>query len=150
VHGHAHAVPRLELGYLLTGTQLRQSDPALAASLVMRQTSIARLVGDAKSGDSDVALLRGASSLGALLYGAGYPAVPSPADPAPKSGEDYFNGGYNTVRHGSRDGGLTDAVQIECYYTGVRDTAENRAAFADALAGALAQFLKRQFGWPAA
>lgn len=150
LHGHAHAVARIEIGYLLSAAQLRSSDAALSAGLVMRQSSIARLVGDARSGASDVALLRGAPSLGALLYGAGYPAVPSPSDLAPKDADAYFNGGYNTVRHGSVSGGLTDAVQLECYYAGVRDTAENRAAFADVLASVLAQFLKAQYGWPAA
>jgi len=149
VHGHAHEVARIELGYLLTGTQLRLSDSALTVGSVMRQSSIARLVTDARSGASDVALLRGAASLGALLTGAGYPAVPSPADPAPKAADSYFTGGYNTVRHGSRDGGATDAIQMECYFAGLRDTAENRAAFADQLAVALAEFLLKQYGWPA-
>lgn len=149
VHGHAHAVPRIELGYLLTGSQLRLSDSALAVGSVMRQSSIARLVTDARSGASDVALLRGAASLGALLTGAGYPAVPSPADPAPKAADSYFTGGYNTVRHGSRDGGATDAIQMECYYAGLRDTAENRAVFADKVAAALVEFLLKQYGWSA-
>jgi hypothetical protein len=114
----------------------------------MRQSSIARLVTDARSGASDVSLLRGTPSLGALLVAAGFPAVPSPSDPAPKESESYFSGGYNTVRHGSLNGGLTDAVQMECNYAGVRDSAENRAAFAEALAVALAEFLKKQYGWP--
>lgn len=148
LHGHAHAIARIELGYLLTATQLRSTDAALSAGAAMRQSSIARLVTDARSGASDVALLRGAPSLGALLFGAGYPSVPSPNDQAPKSGEDYFNGGYNTVRHGSSAGGAADAVQVECYYAGIRDTADNRAAFADALAAILEEFLKKQYGWP--
>jgi hypothetical protein len=76
--------------------------------------------------------------------------VPSPADPAPKSGEDYFNGGYNTARHGSLNGGATDAVQMEFNYAGLRDTAANRVALADALAGVLAEFVRKQYGWPAA
>jgi N-formylglutamate amidohydrolase len=150
VHGHAHAVARIELGYLLSATQLRLTDGTLAAGQAMRSSSIARLVTDARSGASDVALLRGAPSLGALLYAAGYPAVPSPADPAPKTGEDYFNGGYNTVRHGSLNGGATDAVQMEFNNAGLRDTAADRSALADALAGVLAEFLKQQYGWPAA
>jgi hypothetical protein len=149
VHGHAHEVPRIELGYLLTSTQLRMSDSALAVASVLRQSSIARLVTDARSGASDVALLRGTASFGALLANAGYPAVPSPADPAPKTGEGYFTGGYNTVRHGSRDGGAADAIQMECYFAGLRDTADNRAAFADKVAAALAEFLLQQYGWRA-
>ncbi len=150
LHGHAHAVPRIEIGYLATAAQLRMSDAALTAAGVMRSSSITRLVSDTRSGASDVALLRGAPSLGALLVAAGYPAVPSPSDPAPKEGEDYFNGGYNTVRHGSLGGGMTDAVQLECNYAGVRDTAENRAMFAEALSGALVEYFKKQYAWPSA
>lgn len=149
LHGHAHAVARIEIGYLLTAAQLRSSDAVLSSGAAMRQSSIARLVNDTRSGAADVVLLRGAPSLGALLYGAGYPAVPSPSDPAPKDGDSYFNGGYNTVRHGSLNGGLTDAVQLECNFAGVRDTAANRAAFADVLASILQQYLKAQYGWPA-
>jgi len=148
LHGHAHAIARVEIGYLLTSAQLRLTDAELSAAAAMRQSSIARLATDARSGASDVALLRGAPSLGALLWGAGYASVPSPNDPAPKSGEDYFTGGYNTARHGSSTGGATDAVQVECYFAGIRDTAENRAAFAEALAAILEEFLKKQYGWP--
>jgi N-formylglutamate amidohydrolase len=147
LHGHAHAVARIEIGYLLTAAQLRSTDAALSAGGAMRQSSIARLVNDRRSGASDVALLRGAPSLGALLFGAGYPAVPSPSDLAPQVEDSYFNGGYNTVRHGSLSGGATDAVQLECNFAGIRDTAENRAAFAEVLASVLEQFLKAQYGW---
>jgi len=148
LHGHGHPIARIEVGYLLTDAQLRTSDAVLSAGLAMRQSSIARLVIDTKSGATDVALLRGAPSLGALLYGAGYPAVPSPSDQAPKVGESYFNGGFNTVRHGSLNGGATDAIQMECNYGGIRDSAANRAAFASALAAILEEYLKKQYGWP--
>ncbi|MBW7934037.1 MAG: hypothetical protein H3C62_10595 [Gemmatimonadaceae bacterium] len=147
LHGHAHAIPRIEIGYLLTGTQLRSSDAALSAGQVMRQSSIARLVSDAKSGASDVGLLRGATSLGAMLWAAGYPAVPSPTDPAPAAADSYFNGGYNTVRHGSSTGGATDAIQVECYSPGIRDTQANRTAFADAMAAILESYLRTHYGW---
>ncbi|MBM3907515.1 MAG: hypothetical protein FJ363_05455 [Gemmatimonadetes bacterium] len=150
LHGHAHAIARIELGYLLSGSQLRMTDSALAIGQFLRQTSIAKLATDARSGASGTALLRGAPSLGGLLVAAGYPTVPSPADVAPKDGESYFTGGYNTVRHGSLNGGVTDAIQIECYSTGIRDTDANRAAFATVLANALAEFLKKQYGWPTA
>jgi hypothetical protein len=148
VHGHAHDVARLELGYLLTDPELRLSDAALASSNAMARTSTARLATDSKSSaDRGVALLRGPNSLGALLVAARYPSVPSPSDAAPLVGQDYFNGGYNTARHGSLNGGAVDAIQIECNYDNVRDTAASRAAFAQALAAALAAYLERQYGW---
>lgn len=149
LHGHGHAIPRLELGYLLTGTELRRSDATLIAGGDLARTSIARLASDARSGERNVSLLRGANSLGALLAAAGYPAVPSPAMPAPQVGDEYFDGGFNTQRNGSLNGGALDAIQIECHLSGVRDSAAARAQFAEALVTALVTFLDRQYGWRA-
>lgn len=147
LHGHGHDIPRLELGYLLTDAELRRSDAALGTGGDMSRTSIARLAGDSRSGERGVALLRGPNSLGAMLVAAGYPSVPSPVTPAPLSGEEYFDGGFNTRRNGSAQGGAVDAIQIESHYTGVRDTAASRAQFADALADVLVRFLDRHYGW---
>ncbi len=145
LHGHAHTIPRLELGYLISAAQLRLADdlvtPLVAAS------SIARLDTAAVSSDSGAALLRGAGALGTLLQVLGYPSVPSSFDPAPDVGESYFSGGYNTERHGSKVGGAVDALQIECHSPGVRDSAANRTAFAEALVTALLVFLDLQYGW---
>jgi hypothetical protein len=147
LHGHGHAIARLELGYLLSDAALRLTDSALVVQGAMSRTSIARLAAERAGAVPGVALLRGAPSLGALLVTAGYPAVPSPTDVAPLVGEAYFEGGYNTDRHGSLRGGPTDAIQIECHLTGVRDTAANRGAFAGALAAALDRYLRDQYGW---
>ncbi len=150
LHGHAHDIARLELGYLLGDSDLRQGDAALAAGNAMARTGVARLATDSRSApDRSITLLRGPNSLGALLFAAGYPVVPSPMDPAPLVGQAYFDGGYNTARHGSRDGGSLDAIQLECHYDRVRDTAASRAAFATALAGVLAAYLERHYGWTA-
>ncbi|MBL8997752.1 MAG: hypothetical protein JNL44_10600 [Gemmatimonadetes bacterium] len=145
LHGHAHAVPRLELGYLLSATSLRLADSALAP--LVGNSSIARLDSAAVGGDRGAALLRGPRALGTLLVDAGYPAVPSAQDPAPLAGEAYFDGGYNTQRHGSRSAGRVDAIQIECHNAGVRDTGANRAAFANALVTATLAFLSNHYGW---
>jgi hypothetical protein len=88
-------------------------------------------------------------SLGTLMEMEGLPAVPSQSQPDP-GGDPYFNGGYNTVRHGSRDSGMISGVQIECNYTGVRDTEANRQAMAEALGRALAAFFPEHFGFPLA
>ena len=147
LHGHAHAVPRLELGYLLVDAELRRTDAAITAAGDMGRTSIARLSGDARGGERGAALLRGANSLGALLAAAGYASVPSPSTPAPLNGEEYFDGGFNTRRNGSVAGGPLDAIQVECQLAGVRDTAASRAAFAEALVSALVAYLDRHYGW---
>lgn len=152
VHGHGHNVPRLELGYLLSASTLRQDDVTLTATATMGRTSIAQLAATSRSTvDRGIALLRGPNSLGGLLVARGVPAVPSPADPAPKVGEEYFTGGYNTERHGSlngsSNGAALDAIQIESHFPGIRDTETSRGVFARALVDALLVYLARHYGW---
>jgi hypothetical protein len=142
LHGHSHPAPRVEIGYLLSAEQLRETGPALSAfAQVSSLASIARTSPDTFEG-----LLRGPRSLGGLLEESGYPSIPSPSTPHP--GEDpYFRGGYNTARY--RTGGADDgffAVQIECPRPGVRDTRENRRRFAEVLAAALEQWLAHHSG----
>lgn len=148
VHGHGHDVPRLELGYLLSAATLRQDDASLTATGAMARTSVAQLAATTRSqADRGVALLRGPNSLGALLVARGVPAVPSPADPAPLAAQEYFNGGYNTERHGSLDGSALDAIQIEHHYSGIRDNASTRGAYARTLVDVLLIYLSRHYGW---
>lgn len=141
IHGHGHDIARLELGYLLTRSDLDRTDEELGADDgYRRKSSIQTLAGSADLGFADV--LRGHLSLGGLYAGHDFPAVPSPADPTP--GQDpYFTGGYNTVRYGcghgaDRFGGVPGGplcgVQVEANFPGVRDTPENRARFATATA----------------
>lgn len=145
LHGHGHTIQRLELGYLLTASQLRLTDAQLHATVT--NSSVARLHQLKPLSDSGASLIRGPRSLGSRLAALGVPAVPSDATPAPLVGEEYFNGGYNTDRHGSRVGGATDAIQIEAHFTGVRDTEANRRAFAEHLVTALLGLLADYYGW---
>ncbi|MEY4609312.1 MAG: hypothetical protein RL625_1529 [Gemmatimonadota bacterium] len=145
LHGHGHAIQRLELGYLLSASELRLTDAAITA--LMPTSSVAQLSRVAVSRDSGVVLLRGARSLGSRFAALGIPAVPSDADPAPLEGQDYFNGGFNTVRHGSLVAGPVDAIQIESHYTGLRDTAANRAGFAEVFVTAMLAYLRDHYGW---
>lgn len=153
MHGHSHAVPRLELGYLLTATQLDGSDAALDASRAL-ENSASILTLSLASPLSFSALLRGPTSLGTLYADKGFPAIPSSSDPRP-SGADYFNGGDNTRRHscgseagplGGTTGGLICGVQIEANFVGVRDNAANRERFADVTAQVLEQYLRVHWG----
>lgn len=145
LHGHGHAVPRLEIGYLTSATSLRLADSLLGP--MVGQSSIAGLNRTAVSGDSGAVLLRGPRALGSRFRALGFPSVPSDFDPAPLVGQDYFNGGYNTVRRGSVTGGAVDAIQIETHYTGVRDTPESRFAFAEAFVTAVLAYLQDHYGW---
>ena len=153
MHGHGHAVPRLELGYLLSATQLDGTDASLDASSAL-ENSASILTLSLASPLSFSALLRGPTSLGTLYAGLGFPAIPSSSDPRP-SGTEYFNGGDNTRRHscsssasplGGITGGMICGVQIEANFAGVRDNAANRERFADVTAQVLEQYLRVHWG----
>lgn len=145
IHGHGHAIQRLELGYLPDEEELRVSDVELNASRGARNT-FNSLVANNPNGYSFAELIRGPKSLGQLFVDRGYPAVPSQNTPFPLVGEPYFAGGYITQRHGSRNGGSIDAVQIEANRHGVRHTAEQRRAFADSTAKVLIDFFAHHYG----
>jgi hypothetical protein len=153
VHGHGHPIARLELGYLLSATDLDRTDAALDALATAEQTSSVRLL-SVESPLSFSTLLRGTSSLGALYEAQGYPSIPSPSDPQ-VNGTDYFNGGDNTARHSCSSGaaargglatGRICGVQLEAHFTGVRDNAANRTQFADRSAVVLEAFLRTHWG----
>lgn len=148
LHGHRHALPRVELGYLLPAATLDADDAELdrAPGLAAR-TSLRDL--DRRSPQPLSALLRGPQSLGGLLESRGFAAVPSPDRPGPGKAA-YFNGGYTTQRHGSRQGGGLSAIQVECPWEGVRDEPEHRRRFARALAEALGPYFQAHFGRPLA
>jgi hypothetical protein len=155
LHGHGHAIKRLELGYLLKGMQLTNSDASLNQGEYAQQSSVRGLA--ARSPNSFSEILRGPRSLGAMLVQRGFPSIPSPRMPSPGMGttntvypgvgNPYFSGGYNTWLHTSADsGGPVDGVQIETYYCGLRDHAFNRARFGRALAEALQVYFREHYG----
>ena len=153
MHGHGHAIQRLELGYLLDGSRLDASDAALNATRAFSDTSSIRTI-TRTSGASLSTLLRGPDALGTLFAGNGFPAVPSAGDPGPK-GAAYFSGGDNTRRHAcgaeaTAFGGATEGnicgVQIETNFTGVRDNAANRQRFGEVSAMVLERFLSTNWG----
>lgn len=144
LHGHGHSVERFELGYLLTASQLRESDAALEVRAGL--TSIRAL--HSSSGVPFGALLRGPDSFGAALFRSGVLSTPSPTDPAPLSGQAFFSGGYITARHGSRDRGTVDAIQLEAHYPGARDSDLHVAELASRVGSAVLAFL--EYWYPAA
>jgi hypothetical protein len=98
----------------------------------------------ARLGGRASALVRGSGSLGDLFSQRGLRAVPSPSEPGPGAGP-FFDGGYTVRRHAGGDTPKVDGLQIECYRTGVRDTAENRAKFARIAAEVLSQFVEEHY-----
>lgn len=145
LHGHRHEEGRVELGYLVTGTQLSVSDESLNTNAkLIEQSSIRDLV--ARSSKPFAEILRGPQSLGAMLEDRGIKAVPSPAMPAPVGDALYYSGAYDIAAHGSSSSGTVSAIQIECPWDGVRDTPENLRRFARILAEALGSFVKTHLG----
>ena len=138
LHGHGHATARLELGYLLSNATLDLSDAELDAGGFAEGSSLAAAMPFTPARFSE--LLRGPTSLGGLLLPR-LPSVPSPETPTPGP-DPYFDGGYSTSRHTTAMPGL----QIETHFPGVRDSAANRAAFAETLASAVADFARIHLG----
>jgi len=142
MHGHGHAIQRLELGYLLSRDELNGTDAQLDA--IADESSLRALASTATIPFSD--LIRGPNSLGSLLEDQGVRAIPSDVDPRPLD-EPYFTGGYNTFRHGSLQTGTISGIQIEHHRPGLRDTEANRQAYAEQLADALLLFMQAHYGF---
>ncbi len=145
LHGHGHDIDRLELGYLLSRSELNQADTPLDALAVVASTSIRDLGRDSPLPFSQ--LLRGPTSLGGYLQLEGVRSVPSPGDLSPGD-DDYFSGGYNTRQHGSvSDGEVVSGIQIEHHFSGLRDTDENRRTYAAQLGRAIRLFMIQHYGF---
>jgi hypothetical protein len=145
VHGHGHAIDRIEWGYLLEGADLRLPDATLLGTSYINESSIRRLVADNIAARNLPQLVRGTYALGTLLANAGYPSVPSASDVAPQAADSYFSGGFITDRYGSHDNSAFDAVQMETYYTGLRNNSTSRANFGTAFATAIQTFLNQHY-----
>lgn len=142
LHGQSSHGERIELGYLLTGSQLALSNEILNAGEYKDGSSILSLSNNNINNYTFAELLRGDKSMGTLLADKGYTAVPSLYNEAPQGA--YFNGGYNTQRHGSVTAGTIDAIQMECNRN-IRFTESIRLKFADDLAVNLLYYIKHHY-----
>lgn len=142
IHGHSHPERNIELGYLLTNAQLKDSGEAI----VQRESRASVAAWKNTSPDSFAERLRGQSSLGGQLEKRGFPSVPSPSQPHAGDAK-YFSGGYNTARYGSiGENPKAVAIQVETPFPGVRDTEAHRKGFARALAESLVVSIERHAG----
>lgn len=145
LHGHAHPIARLELGYNLGAGHLNQTDADFDTAGLIELSTVNDL--HRARGGSGATLLRGPRSLGALIVERGIRAVPSPAEPGPGP-NPFFSGGHITRLHaGGPATPKVDGVQIECPRPGIRDTEENRARFARIVGEALLEFLREHYGF---
>jgi len=147
VHGQAHPEGWIEWGYALTPEALSQPDEHFHAESLPERSSVHALA--SRQGGKLGPLLRGTFSLGGLTESLGYPSVPGPQHLHPADGH-YFQGGYNTQRHGSRRAGPIDAVQLEVPRK-LRSETSRRQRFASDAAECLSSFLEHWYElepWP--
>ena len=142
-HTNAHTAKWVEMGQMLSSTDLNRGDSALNDVAFVTKSSVralAKLPGRTLAG-----IVRGPYSLGALLMGRGYKAVPSPQYPHP-AGQGYFSGGYNTSRHGSRTSGTIDGTQVETYWDMINSFSE-RDDYSFKLALSIRDFVEHHYLW---
>ena len=144
LHGHGHTKQRIELGYLLYGSELREVDEALNTEDLIEVSSIENLARQNETSSTHAQLIRGDEALGTQLALRGYPGVPSRQDPYPLPDDPYFNGGYNTFHHGSSPGGTIDAIQLELY-SAIRFDSLKRVAFADSFVTVVLRYLEKHY-----
>lgn len=144
LHGHRHRIERMELGYLLSGDELRLDDELLNSGLLNEYCSIRNLLETNEKGLTMTELIRGDYSLGALLCKRGQPCMPGEKFKMPDVGEPYFRGGYNTTRHGSSSGGTIDGIQIEVDLQTRSDKRRQKRVAGD-VAYALIEFLRLHY-----
>ena len=107
IHGQERH-DRIELGYLINGNHLDSGE------FTAENTSVRNLGKHCCGNDPSCfkMFIHGHRSLGYFLNQEGLRAVPSPEEPAPNKTR-LFSGGYTVRKHGSRSGGLIDAIQME-------------------------------------
>ena len=144
MHGHG-ANPdgfydlRTWLGYLIKGDELDLSDDELKSNVDPNMSSIRALIDSSEF--EFVELLRGSSSFGTILTDLGFSCVPS-SDHLGPEGSRFFSGGYNTLVHGSKNGGMISAIQIEAPRPGIRENTATWSKFASAFTSTVSKFYK--------
>ena len=137
LHGQVHCEEWVELGYLITGEQLNNQNFTSAESSIR---ALAKRM--CRDETEFVDILYGHKSFGALLEQNNYKTIPSPTITCPNEG-NYFSGRYNITRHGSRSGGVMDAIQIET--PRYLRNKEHCPQYAQALAKCIYSFLQTNY-----
>jgi len=143
IHGNAHKPQRTEVGLLLKGINFTAKDLEQFAN----ESSVKAIV---KSGKATMTeLIKGDYALGTLLNDNGIIATPGKSYPNPIDEQSfpdgrYFNGGYNTARHGSKFSGNISAIQLE-FNQDVRMNDKTRIDYTKSIAKAINQFMDKYF-----
>ncbi|QPH40500.1 hypothetical protein [Pedobacter endophyticus] len=143
IHGNAHRPQRTEVGLLLKSKDFTAGDLESFAD----KSSVKAMV---KSGKATMTeLIKGDFALGTLLNNNGVVATPSksipnPIDPQVFPDGKYFNGGYNTARHGSKFSGNISAIQLE-FNGDVRVNDAKRGEYVKSISKVINQFMNKYF-----
>src|SRR5699024_51109 len=150
VHGHGHDKQRLELGYALTKTEIRDAHLDENAAIELASESSFKNLMRMNNGLNLQDLLTGEFAFGTLMEAEDVPSVPSMDDPYPLQDDPYFNGGYNTRRYTSTyasfDYPEVFGWQIEANYQGLRENLEGRKKFSKAFAKAINTYIEQHVG----
>ncbi|MCK9304779.1 MAG: hypothetical protein M0P27_05225, partial [Bacteroidales bacterium] len=144
IHGHAHDIQQVELGYNVTGTALNMSDEDIINQNIARSSSIYSLSKNNKQNKGFIEILRGDNSFGTILFANEVPCIPHKSNPAPGQ-SPYFSGGYITETYGSglSSGGSVDAIQME--FNSSARSSENRKKYAENVVKTIIRFLETNY-----
>tara|TARA_B100000989_G_scaffold220993_1_gene168757 strand:- start:391 stop:966 length:576 start_codon:yes stop_codon:yes gene_type:complete len=131
------------LRYLLSSSELRTDFLKINSSNLKNESSVKNLLDNDFYNLKLSDLLSGEFSMGTQLTPKGHESVPSKDCIAPKEGELYFSGRYNTEEYGSKGNGSVDAIQVELNMNGIRDTEENKTVFSKNFMGIIIIFFKK-------
>ena len=147
---HNHSDQRIELGYLLSASDLELSN--LQLNSYSSQSSVSQISSISSSSFAEV--IRGYNSLGTLIVGKSYTsndvnysfeAVPTLDNPNVGS-SDYSSGGFTISQYGSSNGGKINGIDVATPFAGFRDNANAYRALAVILEESVKNFYQENLG----
>ena len=147
---HNHSNQRVELGYLLSASDLDLTN--LQLNSYSGQSSVSHIANLSSSSFAEV--IRGYNSLGTLIVGSSYTsndvnytfeAVPTLETPN-VGNSDYSSGGYTITQYGSSNGGKINGIDVATPFAGFRDNANAYRALAVILEGSVKSFYQENLG----
>ena len=147
---HNHSDQRVELGYLLSVSDLDLSN--LQLNSYSGQSSVSQLASISSSSFSEV--IRGYNSLGTLIVGKSFSSndvnytfevVPTLDNPNVGS-SDYNSGGYTISQYGSSNGGSINGIDVATPFSGFRDNANAYSALSAILELSVKDFYQENLG----
>lgn len=135
---HGHVGDQIELGYSLTGTNLRTlANGNDITNLIAKSTMVNYMT--KRSPAIFQGMIMGDAAFGTLLENEGIPAMPSKQKKAPLSGVSFFSGGYISDRYGAVAYPGVYGFQMECHPS-IRNA--ERSAFVKTFAKLIMQYLE--------